>query len=95
MHISNALKAHSKTIHCALNAYNQAALVLSPPWPKLTWTEIVEYTTISEFELLQCSAHEDIHNLEWADARNCHTTICHLKLIHAQEEVYHLNVEVK
>jgi len=48
---------------------------------KLTWTEIVEYTTIAEFELLQCSACEDIHNLEWADARNNQATICHLKLI--------------
>jgi len=72
-----------------------AALALNPPHPKLTWAQIVEYTTIAKFELLCLGAWDDIRNLEWANARNREATICHLKLFHAQEEITHLNVEIK
>jgi len=69
--------------------------VVNPPCPKLTWAQIVEYTTIAEFELLCMGAQEDIHNLEWANARNHEATICHLKLLCAQKEITRLNVEIK
>ncbi|KAF8525694.1 hypothetical protein JB92DRAFT_2542029, partial [Gautieria morchelliformis] len=52
MHISKALQSRSKAIQRALKAYNDAALTLDPPRPKLTWSQIVEYTTLAEFELL-------------------------------------------
>ncbi|KAF8580520.1 hypothetical protein K439DRAFT_1519701 [Ramaria rubella] len=55
-HISKALKARSKTIQRVLQAYNKAALTLDPPCPNLTWSQIVEYTTIAEFELLRIGA---------------------------------------
>jgi len=95
VHISKALKARSKAIQRALTAYNQAATTLDPPHPKLTWAQIVEYTTIAEFELLQTGAHEDIRNMEWADARNRQATICHLKISRANEEIIRLNIETK
>ncbi|KAF8587114.1 hypothetical protein K439DRAFT_1260400, partial [Ramaria rubella] len=85
----------SKAIQQALAAYNTAALTLDPPQPKLTWAEIVEYTTIAEFELLRTGAQEDIHNLEWADSRNGEVTICWLKMTCRHEELTHLNVEIK
>ncbi|KAF8573306.1 hypothetical protein K439DRAFT_1625170 [Ramaria rubella] len=40
-------------------------------------------------------AQEDIQNLEWANARNREAMICHLKILHAKEEIERLNVEVK
>ena len=94
-HISKALKARSKAIQRALAIYNQAALALDPPRPKLTWSQIVEYTTIAEFELLRTGACEDICNLEWADARNRQATISHLKMARATEEIQRLNIETK
>jgi hypothetical protein len=94
-HISKALKSRSKAIQRALVAYNQAAALLQNPRPKLTWAQIVEYTTIAEFEILRIGAREDIRNLEWANARNRQASIYHLKLIHAREEITRLNVEVK
>ncbi|KAF8586198.1 hypothetical protein K439DRAFT_1236274, partial [Ramaria rubella] len=94
-HISKALKSQSKAIQRALSAYNTVALTLDPPWPKLTWAEIVEYTTIAEFELLHTGAREDIWNLEWADSRNQQATICYLKMSHACKELTWLNVEIK
>jgi len=94
-YISKALKAHSKAIQQALIAYNQAVTILDPPHPKLTWAQIVEYTTLVEFELLRTGAHEDICNMEWADAWNRQTTICHLKISQANEEIIQLNIETK
>ena len=94
-HISKALKACSKAIQQALAIYNQAALALNPPHPKLTWSQIVEYITIVEFELLHTGAHEDIHNLEWADARNRQATTSHLKMAQATEEIQQLNIKTK
>jgi hypothetical protein len=94
-HISKALKARSKAIQRALVAYNQAASTLDPPRPKLTWVQIVEYTSIAEFELLRTGAREDIRNLDWADARNRQATICYLKMTRAREEIQRLNIETK
>lgn len=95
MHISKALKTRSKAIQRALADYNRAAATLDPPRSKLTWAQIVEYTMIAEFELLCSGAHNDIRNLSWADARNRQATVCHLKLLHAQEEIARLNIEIK
>ncbi|KAF8591347.1 hypothetical protein K439DRAFT_1644311 [Ramaria rubella] len=50
-HISKVLKSRSKAIQRALALYNTAAPTPDPPWPKLTWAQIVEYTTIAEFKL--------------------------------------------
>ncbi|KAF8575702.1 hypothetical protein K439DRAFT_1369222, partial [Ramaria rubella] len=66
-----------------------------PPRPILTWVQIVEYTTITEFELLQMGAREDIRNLEWANVRNREVMICHLKILRAKEEIECLNIEIK
>ncbi|KAF8580997.1 hypothetical protein K439DRAFT_1250444, partial [Ramaria rubella] len=88
-------KARSKVIQRALQAYNKATLSLDPPCPILTWVQIVEYTTITKFELLWMGAREDIRNLEWANARNHEAMICHLKILRAKEEIERLNIEIK
>ncbi|KAF8575282.1 hypothetical protein K439DRAFT_1370273, partial [Ramaria rubella] len=61
--ISKVLKSRSKVIQHALASYNMAVLTLGPPRPKLTWAQIVEYTTIAGFELLRTGAREDIWKL--------------------------------
>jgi hypothetical protein len=95
MHISKALQTRSKAIQRALKAYNEAALRLDPPRPKLIWSQIVEYTTLAEFELLRSGAREDIRNLDWAEMRHREASTCHLKILRAQEEIERLNIEVK
>ena len=63
MHISKALKAWLKAIQQASMAYNKAVTSFDPPHPKLTWAEIIKYSTISKFDLLCSGAFQDIHNL--------------------------------
>ncbi|KAF8193181.1 hypothetical protein K438DRAFT_1969669 [Mycena galopus ATCC 62051] len=52
-HIAKALKARSKAIRNALNRYNTAAEVLDPPGRLLTWAEVVDYTFLSDFDILR------------------------------------------
>ncbi|KAF8184332.1 hypothetical protein K438DRAFT_1907876 [Mycena galopus ATCC 62051] len=52
-HIAKALKARSKAIRNALNRYNTVATVLDPPGCLLTWAEVVDYTFLSEFDILR------------------------------------------
>ncbi|KAF8523118.1 hypothetical protein BU17DRAFT_64016 [Hysterangium stoloniferum] len=85
--IAKAIKTRSKAIQQALITYNDLAVKMIPPHPNLTWAEIVEYSTIAEFELLQIGAWEVIQNLEWAKAYNHEATRCHLKALHAKEEI--------
>ncbi|KAF8515032.1 hypothetical protein BU17DRAFT_93915 [Hysterangium stoloniferum] len=93
--IAKAIKTRSKAIQRALITYNDLAVKMIPPHPKLTWAEIVEYSTIAEFELLRIGAWEDIRNLEWAKAYNCEATRCHLKILRAKEEIQRLDIEVR
>ncbi|KAF8183496.1 hypothetical protein K438DRAFT_1494534, partial [Mycena galopus ATCC 62051] len=51
-HISKALKARSKAIRNTLNRYNTAAEALDPPGCLLTWAEVVDYTFLSDFDIL-------------------------------------------
>ncbi|EGO30745.1 hypothetical protein SERLADRAFT_432361 [Serpula lacrymans var. lacrymans S7.9] len=52
-HIGKALQARSATIRTALERYNAAAKALSPPRQTLEWKEVVNYTFLSEFNLLR------------------------------------------
>ncbi|KAF8215731.1 hypothetical protein K438DRAFT_1560255, partial [Mycena galopus ATCC 62051] len=52
-HIAKALKARSKAIRNTLNQYNTAAEVLDPPGCLLTWAEVVDYTFLSDFNILR------------------------------------------
>ncbi|KIJ56127.1 hypothetical protein M422DRAFT_139174, partial [Sphaerobolus stellatus SS14] len=90
-----AIKSRSKACQRALCAYNLAAAKLDPRHPQLEWSDIVEYTTLAEFEILRIAAREDIRNLEWANVRNRQATVCHLKIKRAKEEIIRLNVEIK
>ncbi|GJJ14562.1 hypothetical protein Clacol_008827 [Clathrus columnatus] len=55
-----AAQTRSKAIHCALNTYNKLANLMQPPRPTLSWTDIVEYSTIAEFDLLQVGLQGDV-----------------------------------
>ncbi|KAJ7825761.1 hypothetical protein B0H14DRAFT_3088555 [Mycena olivaceomarginata] len=52
-HIAKALQTRSKTIRTALGRYNAAATSLDPPCRTLKWEEVVEFTFLSDFDLLR------------------------------------------
>src|SRR5882724_5225129 len=72
-----------------------AALALNPPHPKLTWVQIVEYTTIAEFELLCMGVWMTFAIWSGPIPGIVRPLSVISQLLHAQEENTHLNVEIK
>lgn len=67
---------------------------MDPPAPRLEWKQLMEYTFISEFELLKhAGSHRDITTEPWASPINREMTTKHFKIIRAHEEVTRLNIE--
>ncbi|KAJ3833253.1 hypothetical protein F5878DRAFT_654388 [Lentinula raphanica] len=62
-HIANALKTRSQAIRTAVNTYNDAASELNRP--TLTWDEVLDYTFLSDFDLLR-EARRDVRSEPWA-----------------------------
>jgi len=93
-HIGKALQARSSAIKTALDQYNITAQSLSPPHCTLTLEEVVEYTFLSDFQLLQ-DTHEDISQRPWASPMACLVLDMFFKMCHAQEEIIQLNVEIR
>jgi len=52
MHISKAFQTRCAAIKIVLKQYNATAAKIDPPHPRLDWTDILEYGTLAEFELL-------------------------------------------
>ncbi|KAJ7080157.1 hypothetical protein B0H15DRAFT_760762, partial [Mycena belliarum] len=51
--IAKALQARSRAIKTAIEQYNAAAVALAVPCERLTWQEVVDYTFLSDFDLLR------------------------------------------
>jgi len=91
MHISKALQRRAGAIRKALEKYNEVAKSVS--MPTLTWKEIVEYSFLGEFDLLQ-NSRTDIRTAAWADPMRREATLKYLQVRQAHAEIKWLNVEV-
>ncbi|KAJ7869745.1 hypothetical protein B0H14DRAFT_3083932 [Mycena olivaceomarginata] len=52
-HIAKALQARSKAVRAAIDRYNDAAVALTPPMPRITWEQVVEYAFLADFDILR------------------------------------------
>lgn len=69
---------------------------MDPPAPLLTWKQIVDYSFISEFELLKhSSSYRDITVELWAVPGNREMTTKHFKVIGAYKEIRRCNYEAR
>ncbi|KAJ7855762.1 hypothetical protein B0H14DRAFT_3448862 [Mycena olivaceomarginata] len=92
-HIAKTLQAQSKGVRSALDRYNDAAVMLSPPRTPLSWEQIVDYTFLADFDLLR-EGREDIRAEPWAQPAGRLAMDQHYKLLRAEEEIARLNVEI-
>ncbi|KAH7917652.1 hypothetical protein BV22DRAFT_1108532 [Leucogyrophana mollusca] len=92
-HISKAIARRSASIQTALEKYNKLAPQQRPPRPVLDYTQVISYTSLGEFDLLKHS-RSDILDKPWASSANCQAAAKYFKLVRAQEELVHLNVEI-
>ncbi|KAJ7878793.1 hypothetical protein B0H14DRAFT_3435392 [Mycena olivaceomarginata] len=57
-HIAKALQARSKAVKNAIERYNDAAAMLNPPMPRLSWEQVVEYAFLADFDILRDTRSE-------------------------------------
>ncbi|KAI0087463.1 hypothetical protein BDY19DRAFT_892990 [Irpex rosettiformis] len=96
MSIGKAMKARSKAIHTALKKYNTLASQMNHPAPILQWKNVMNYTFMSEFDLLHhIYSHQDISQLPWAVQVNWKIAAKYYKIKCAQDELVCLNVECR
>ncbi|THU99473.1 hypothetical protein K435DRAFT_658933, partial [Dendrothele bispora CBS 962.96] len=52
-HLLNAIRNRSKAIQTAIERYNNAAKALRPQRRTISWDQIMDYTFLSEFDILR------------------------------------------
>lgn len=68
---------------------------MSLPAPTLEWKQLMDYSFISEFELLRHSrSHQDITTQAWTVPANREMTNKHFKILWAREEIQRVNIEM-
>ncbi|CDO74661.1 hypothetical protein BN946_scf184828.g1, partial [Trametes cinnabarina] len=94
--IWKGLKARAKAIRAALKKYNKLAAEMQPPAPALHWKDVVNYTFVSEFDLLRSTyAHRDVLRAPWTVPRNREVAAKYFKLMSARAELPRLNREIR
>lgn len=88
------MKSRSQAIKTALNRYNAAAANLNPPAPSLEWEDVVEYSFLSDFDILRDS-RQDVRSKPWARPAARVIMERYFKLQRAREEITRLNVEIR
>jgi hypothetical protein len=91
--IGKALKTWAEAIRRALEAYNTAAAQLNPPCERLTWTKLMETTTLAEFDLLRDS-RQDIWQQLWTQPSRHEAMNLYFGIKRAREEIQRLNIEI-
>ncbi|KAJ3729773.1 hypothetical protein C8R42DRAFT_570096 [Lentinula raphanica] len=92
--IATSLKTRSKSLQAAIAAYNTAAAALRPPRRAISWEEVVDYSFLSEFDILR-DTREDVREKKWATPSNRLLMFRFFKLIRAEEELGRLHMEIK
>ena len=92
--IGKLLKTRADAIQSALKWYNEAAALMVPPWPLLSWESVVTAVNLAEFDLLK-NMQQDIWKLEWAQPVNREGMVMYFKIKRAKEEIICLNVEIQ
>jgi hypothetical protein len=77
-----------------LGWYNEVAEAMTPPKPMLDWEEVVKYAFLTDFDLLR-EGREDIWGELWAQPAGRAAMDQHFKLLHADEEIQRLNMEIR
>ncbi|KAG2343102.1 hypothetical protein BDR05DRAFT_976169 [Suillus weaverae] len=94
-HIGKALQVRSAAIQTALDRYNTAARALRPPCASLSWEEVVEYTFLSNFDLLHdahCKKQLQTLHPRLAHQVSLHHKICAHFAGHHHQRLYDISM---
>ncbi|KAJ7176367.1 hypothetical protein C8R43DRAFT_872549 [Mycena crocata] len=85
--------ARSKAVRAAIDRYNAAAMLLSPPMPVLSWDQVVEYAFLADFDILR-DTRAEIRERPWTRPAYRLAMDRYFKILRAREEIKRLNVEI-
>ncbi|ESK81620.1 hypothetical protein Moror_11111 [Moniliophthora roreri MCA 2997] len=91
-HLSKALTSRSSAIEAALKALNDMAKASGQE--QLQWKDVMEYTFLSEFDILKHTGDNMCSKL-WAKPAYWEVMLKVFKMYHAEEEIQRLHVEIK
>ncbi|KAH7904704.1 hypothetical protein BJ138DRAFT_1235525 [Hygrophoropsis aurantiaca] len=91
--IAKALQTRATAIRNALERYNKYGAALDPPVAKLTFDNVLEYTFLSEFDLIRHN-DSDIHQKRWAHSTARQDAVQYFDLLRSREEIQRCNVEI-
>ncbi|KAJ7081091.1 hypothetical protein C8R43DRAFT_965631 [Mycena crocata] len=92
-HIAKALQARSKAVRNAIDRFNAAACMLSPPMPQISWEQVVDYAFLADFDLLR-DTDAEIRAKPWTRPAYRMAMDRYFKTLRAREEIRRLNVEI-
>ncbi|KAJ7878494.1 hypothetical protein B0H14DRAFT_2201404, partial [Mycena olivaceomarginata] len=91
--ITKVLQTRLHAIKIAIEQYNAVVVVLKVPREPLSWEEVVDYTFLSDLDLLQTS-HCDILTEGWAQPAGHEAMDNYFKILDANKEIKHLNIDI-
>ncbi|KAF8194797.1 hypothetical protein K438DRAFT_1587654, partial [Mycena galopus ATCC 62051] len=91
--ISKALKTRAEAIRRALKAYNEAAAALPTAREQLSWADVMNKTSLAEFDLLR-DTRDDVRQQPWAQPARHEAMVLYFGIKRAKEEIRRLNVEI-
>ncbi|KAJ7855154.1 hypothetical protein B0H14DRAFT_2353371 [Mycena olivaceomarginata] len=92
-HIAKALQACSKAVKNAIERYNDAAAALDLPMRSVSWEQVVEYTFLVDFDILQDTCAE-VQSKPWSRPAYRLAMDRYFKTLRAREEIKRLNIEI-
>jgi hypothetical protein len=78
----------------AIDQYNDAAAMLEPPMPALTWEEVVEYAFLADFDILR-DTRAEVQSRPWTRPAYRLAMDRYFKTLRAREEIKHLDIEIR
>ncbi|KAF8128329.1 hypothetical protein K438DRAFT_2000344 [Mycena galopus ATCC 62051] len=93
-HIAKALQARSKAVKNAIDRYNDAAITLDPPMPRLSWEQVVEYTFLADFDILR-DTRAEVQSKPWTRPAYRLAMDRYFKILRAREEIKCLDIEIR
>jgi hypothetical protein len=81
-HIRKVLQARSKAIRAAIAHYNDAAVTLTPPVPRIIWEQVVEYAFLADFDILW-DMHAEVQAKLWTRPAYWLAMDCYFKILRA------------
>ena len=90
--LAQALRQRSSRIRSAIEQYNKAAGLISPPQPPLSFEEVLEYVSTNQFEILRDSRHR-LLDRPWTNPRLRQLAATHFRQLAAVEELQRVKVE--